>query len=93
MSKSYVNNGLRIGVELADFVGLAGFLQRTDDTAELAYAPNRRAAAPPAPGDVLELNERLWRITARERSDYVEGMAVLSLTAQPAATAVQGTQV
>ena len=92
MTNHKVNNGHRVPMAFGEFVGEAGFVQRTPDTAQLAFIPNARGPAAEA-GAVFEINERLWRVVLRERSDFVDGMVVLTLSAKPAATIVQGQRV
>lgn len=93
MSTAHVNNGHRVALELNEFVGIAGFVQKSAEEAQLAFTPNARTGAAVAVGDVLDINDRLWRVRLREASPYVDNMVLLTLVTEPAATVAQGVQV
>lgn len=81
MTTSAINNGSRPTVSLGDHEGPAGFVERGDGMAELAYIPTKRGEAPGV-GQVIEIEGVRWEVRKREQSNYVARMIVLTL--QPA---------
>lgn len=90
MIKSNVENGERVTLNLGEFVGLAGFVQRDPNEARLAYMPNRATDRPTDVGDELDLADAHWRVALRERSPYVENMTLLTLYRLGPSTIEQG---
>lgn len=74
-----VNNGGRIPLSLDDFSGLAGFVHRGHDEAQLAFTPNVRTDMATAVGDTLTLWGSDWRVSLRESSPYVDNMTLLTI--------------
>lgn len=81
-NENRVDNGARHDVEFADFVGTIGIITRANGRTELAYSPNRRPAAgqeAPRAGLTVEIDGKTFNVVARETSQLVRGMVVLTV--------------
>jgi hypothetical protein len=74
-----VNNGARVQVTLADFQGVAGFVEQGGGSAQLSYRPiSQRVPAEPA-GTRMAIDGTMWEVVSSARSAFVRDHRVLTL--------------
>lgn len=71
-----VNNGHRFEVDLPNFKGVAGFVERLD-RGFLSYLPQTRGAV--RVGSKVMINGQEWEVLSVSSSDYMRKMRVIEL--------------